>query len=374
MTASTQAPFHLKYRPRTLSEVIGHEVAVTTLQGYIKRDSFPSAIAFFGPTSSGKTTLARAFACSALGASTAGNPDYTEVNASSERSVDEVRALVQVAKLRPTGGKRRFIMLDEAQGLLGNPAAAAAVLTPVESPVSTTTWLIGSMDPERFASTSNGRALLTRCTQFHLTPPDRDALMGQLKRIRAGEKMSYLSREAAEHVLDNCQGQMRTLANMLEALHGYYSGLENPPASLGADAVQSVLSASASQDDATAVRVLVAVYNGAVAAAQRDLLNVSDGFGMVNKLLNMHWAVYNNLILKGARHPAVWMTVPARALAEQLASAFEKLGLDRSEQIRRMAQMHVSLTQLRVQSQAFAVPEVMALGAWAATNALTASR
>jgi len=358
-------PLHTKYRPATLDEVIGHEKAVTTLRGYVKTGKYPSAIALFGPTSVGKTTLARAFAATVLGASTKGNPDYTEVNGSSERSIDDIRQLIQESRLRPTSGVRRIICVDEAQGLLSNAAAAAAFLKPLENPVPTTTWILGSMDPEKFSSSSNGRAMLTRCVQFHLKPHTRDDLMKQLMRIRKGEGMKFVSREVADTVVDGCGGQMRTLANMLESLSGYHGGLDDAPATLSPDDVQSVLNTSSAQDEDTAVRILVAVYAGALAGAQKEILNVSDGFGTINRLMNMNWVVWNNTVLKGARHPAVWMTKPAQALSSLLDDFAAKQGIERADQLERMARVHTSLTELKARAQTFAVPELMAISAWA---------
>jgi DNA polymerase III gamma/tau subunit len=362
-------PFHTKYRPATLDEVIGHSTAVTTLRGYVKSGKFPSAIALFGPTSVGKTTLARAFAASVLGSSVTGNPDYTEVNGSSERSIEDMRALIASARLRPTGGVRRFIVVDEAQGVLGNQAAAAALLVPIERPVASTTWILGSMDPEKFASSSNGKALLTRCAQFHLTPPGPEDMMKQLSRIRKGEDMRYVSRDVADTIVQGCGGQMRTLANMMESLAAYHEGLDEPPATLAPEDVQGVLNVSSSQDEERVVRILVAVYAGAIAGAQKEIIGIADGFGAIGRMLSLHWAVFNNFVLKGARHPAVWMTRPAVALYKQLTEHAESNGIERGAMLARMASVQASLTELKARAQMFAVPELMAISAWAVTTA-----
>lgn len=358
-------PFHTKYRPKTLSEVVGHESVVTTLRGYIKTGKFPSAIALFGPTSVGKTTLARAFAADVLQCDPRGNPDYTEVNGSAERTIDDMRALIQEARLRPTGGRRRIVVLDEAQGTLSNAAAAAAILKPLETPVPTTTWILGSMDPEKFAASSNGRAMLTRCIQFHLQKPSQKDLMAQLMRIRKGEGMKYVTRDVANTIVENCNGQMRTLSNMMESLAGYYDGLDEQPGALTPDDVQTVLRVGDTEDDAVAVRLLIAVYACKLGAAQKEVLNISDAFGTLNRLLNLHWAVFNNTVLNGQRHPAIWMTKPAVVLADQLGSLFSEQSLERPAQLARLASVQASLTELKSRAQAFAVPELMAISAWA---------
>lgn len=122
-----ETALHTKYRPKTLDEVIGHEKAVTAFKGYVETKKWPSAIALLGPTSAGKTTLARALASSVFEAPAQGHPDFFEINASDSKTIDDVRSMITVAKLRPTKGKRRFIFIDEAQGLLSNKQALKCV-------------------------------------------------------------------------------------------------------------------------------------------------------------------------------------------------------------------------------------------------------
>ena len=109
--------FHSKYRPRTLDDVIGHEAAVARLKGQIKSGKLRSAYLFTGPSSVGKTTLARC-----LAAEINGKPveqqvgDYREINAGDQKSIDDMRELIRISKFKPAGKKRVF-MIDEAQAL-----------------------------------------------------------------------------------------------------------------------------------------------------------------------------------------------------------------------------------------------------------------
>lgn len=122
-----ETALHTKYRPKTLDEVIGHEKAVTAFKGYVETKKWPSAIALLGPTSAGKTTLAHALASSEFGVKAKGHPDFFEINASDSKTIDDVRALITLSKYRPQKGKRRFIFIDEAQGLLSNKQALKCV-------------------------------------------------------------------------------------------------------------------------------------------------------------------------------------------------------------------------------------------------------
>ena len=94
--------FHLVYRPRNLSRVIGHEAAVTRLQGMVKSGKVPTAMAFFGPSGTGKTTLARAFAADINGLKAIGESrDYMEVNGSAQKTMEDVAKWRQTARFKP---------------------------------------------------------------------------------------------------------------------------------------------------------------------------------------------------------------------------------------------------------------------------------
>lgn len=119
---------HTKYRPTSLDKLIGHEEAVTRMKGMISSGKIPSAILITGPTSVGKTTLARAFVSDLNGGEKFLNSsDYKEINVADQRSIDDMRELVRLSKLRPMVGKKRVFVLDEAQSVCSNAAAAACI-------------------------------------------------------------------------------------------------------------------------------------------------------------------------------------------------------------------------------------------------------
>lgn len=119
---------HTKYRPTSLDTLIGHEEAVTRMKGMISSGKIPSAILITGPTSVGKTTLARAFVNDLNGGKNFLNsPDYKEVNVADQRTIDDMRELVRLSKLRPMVGKKKVFVLDEAQSICSNAAASACI-------------------------------------------------------------------------------------------------------------------------------------------------------------------------------------------------------------------------------------------------------
>lgn len=321
---TTHTAFHLKYRPKNLDRIVGHENAVTQLKGIIASKKTPSALLFTGPSSAGKTTLARAFAASLNGLeSIEGQMDYMEINAADTRTIDDMRTLIQTAALRPMSLKRRIILLDEAQSLLSLPASVAALLKPLEQPAKSTVWILSSMEPDKFASTQGGRALANRCVQFNLDYPTDQDLRKQAVRIIKGEKMSFMTKELMSLVVQNCNREMRTLANILEKLNMYYSGLDEKPETLKPKDIESVITNASSNDDKTAVRFLLSLYNKKLIPALKEVAHVTDVFRFINTCIIFNKNVLIDYVLKGDRHPKVWFNQHSRVLKEQVQSLKE---------------------------------------------------
>lgn len=300
--------FHLEHRPRNLSQIVGHEVHVTRLRGMIESGKIPNALAFFGPTSAGKTTLARAFAADLNGVENVqGTRDYAEVNASEARTIEDVRNMLTQARMRPTH-KKRVIVVDEAQGLLGNAVAANAFLKPLEEPSKDTVWIICSMEPAKFQATQPGRAIANRCAQFVLEPHTNGDLLKQAKRIAKAEKMSYVMDDESKFLkmlVKQCQ-EMRTVSNTLEALQQYYNGLKEKPKKLDAESISSILKSTDSNDERLAAELLVNLYQLQYTKVHRAVLDTQDGFMFISVLMRLNNFVLNSVVLQGARHPKVW--------------------------------------------------------------------
>jgi DNA polymerase-3 subunit gamma/tau len=251
--------FHRTYRPPTLDQIVGHKAVVTRLQGIIKSERYPSAMLFIGPSSAGKTTLARAFATDVnqLSGDIERSTDYKEVNAGADRSIEDIRNLVQNSKFMPSK-KKRIIVIDEAQQLVSNAPAAAALLKPLEEPSKNTIWILCSMDADKFRN-GNGKAIANRCTQFILEPHTEADLLKQALRIAKAEKMTYVmdeERTILKAIVANSNGEMRTLANQMEAAQQYYEGLSDRPKRLTVDMINNVLAAGSTEDEQTAGEIL----------------------------------------------------------------------------------------------------------------------
>lgn len=352
---------HNKYRPDTLARLIGNESAKNKLRGMIESGKFPSAVLFTGPPSSGKTTIARAFVNDVLEMENVPE-NLTEVNFGADRSIEDIRSLTALSRLRPAhGSPRRFILGDEAHQVVTNKPAADALLKPLEEPVATTTFLLCSMDPEKFATSVTGRAIASRCLNIQLTAPSPEELKKQAIRIIKGEEMSaYISQEAVDKVVASSES-FRVLANNLEMVQAYWTGLKEKPKTLPLEAVESSLNLGTTSDDVVATRFLVAVYDRKYVAAHREILSITDGFGFINKCIWLNWFVHNQVVLKEARHPKVWGNSNSFALWKQVKAVWTEAGLNRENQILITSETLASLTALKLGSGSFSVDEKVAL-------------
>lgn len=322
--------FHLQYRPTNLSRVIGHEAAVTRLQGMINSGKTPTALAFFGPSGSGKTTLARAFAADINGVKGSGElRDYIEKNAAAEKTMEDVKGWLQMARFKPQH-KKRVICIDEAQGLISNPQAANAFLKPLEEPPANTIWVICSMEPAKFQASETGRAILKRCNQFVLEEHSTKDLYKQGVRIAKAEDMKYVMGDDNQVIKDVAKSvqDMRSLSNLMEALQQYYEGIDGKkPKQLSAEHIAQVLKSTESSDDELAYKTMLAIYQQQFKVVMRCLLDVQDGFHFVTKLQWMNNAVMNNMVLEGARHRKNWSNNWGKLLIKDAAKLKLSLGV-----------------------------------------------
>lgn len=356
----TSNGFHNKYRPTSLNRCLGNAAVVAKLKGIISSGSFPSAILFTAAPGAGKTTIARAFMNDVIGDANLVAENCTEINFGANRSIEEVRELTQLSRLRPAhGAKRRFILADEVHQLLANKPAADAFLKPLEEPVPTTIFLLCSMDPEKFSSSVTGRAFASRCLNIQLKKPDREDMVKQAKRILKAEKMTYVDQDILDKVVDTSESSFRVLANNLESLSLLYAGLDEKPDVLSIEDVEASLSLDAASEDVIAVRFMVSLYAANYVAAHKEILNVTDAFGFITKCLWLNWFVHNQVVLKEARHPKVWGNKSSFALWKQCKEMWNEF--DRSTQLLYTGAVQQGLVQLKLGAGAFAIDERIAI-------------
>lgn len=331
--------------------MIGHEQAVTRIRGMIETNSVPTAILITGPTSVGKTTIARALAGTINGRpidEQIRSSTYKELDGGVDRKIDDMRELIKLSRFKPQGGKKRVIVIDEAQQIVTNKDAASALLKPLEeSGNKDTIWILCSMDPAKFKTSDVGKAILGRCAQIVLKPHTQDDMLTMAKRIVVREKMTYMkSNILLDKVIETCSA-MRDVANTLQSISQYYNGLKKKPEKLGAEALASALDSMEQADDKMAADIVVQALKGQFAAAHLAVLNVTDTFTVINKMLWVATFLLNVRVLDGKKHPKVWWA-PANRMAHQ-ALAKDKISLGA------LAAMLEMCVQLKNESMNFTV-------------------
>lgn len=188
-----------KYRPQRFDEVSSQEFVTDTLKNAILADKIAHAYILSGPRGVGKTTIARIFAkalncknlqngepcnvCDSCIEITKGtHPDVFELDAASNRGIDDVRAIQDAAKFYPIKGKKKFFIVDEVHMLTG--AAFNAMLKILEEPPEYLVFILATTNPEKVPQT-----ILSRCQRFILKRIKIDEIMGNIKEIAKEEKI-----------------------------------------------------------------------------------------------------------------------------------------------------------------------------------------
>ncbi len=345
--------FHLKYRPTTLDRIIGHDKAVTRLQGIISSGKIPNAILFTGPSSAGKTTLARAFTASLFEVEKVeGHRDFKELNAADSRGIDDIRELTQLAKLSPHSAPKRVILVDEVHQITG--AAANALLKPLESPPPRTLFILGTMEPEKLL-----QAVKNRCNIFVLESQQPSGIKKYLKRILKGEKLDYIEDTVLERLVQNSNGEFRTAASSLEALVQYCAGKGNKKIT-EAD-VEDALDTTEAGDEDIAVRLLLCIYAKKFSKAHRAIMDVQDPFRFVNTLFRLNTFLLNSEVLGVDSHKSVWYSAQNKNLKQGVR---EVLGKD-VKPVLHFAKVQEHLVWLKGATMSFSIPETALLSSFA---------
>jgi DNA polymerase-3 subunit gamma/tau len=186
-----------KYRPQDFSEVVGQEAVVRTLRNAIERDQVRQAYLFAGPRGTGKTSMARILAkslncvhgpttepdstCSTCRAIAAGTSlDVVEMDAASQRGIDDVREIRERVVLQPAEGRFKVYILDEAHQL--TDAAWNALLKLIEEPPPHLVFVFCTTDLAKVLPT-----VRSRCQTFVFQRPRLQELVTLLRRVCEGE-------------------------------------------------------------------------------------------------------------------------------------------------------------------------------------------
>lgn len=215
---------YLKYRPRNLEELDLKDVSLT-FSKIVKSDNIPHAFLFAGPKGTGKTSAARILAkiinCVSKNApcdkcdqcisiANGNNLDVIEMDAASNRGIDDVRSLRESIKLSPTLAKKKIYIIDEAHML--TTEASNALLKTLEEPPSHIIFILATTNPEKLIDTVKSRATLIKFRKA-----TNEEIITSLRRVVAGEKLK-ISEATLEKIAKRANGAFRDAVKMLEQI------------------------------------------------------------------------------------------------------------------------------------------------------------
>lgn len=200
-----------KYRPKNFDEVHGQGHVVTTLQNQVAAGEVSHAYLFSGPRGTGKTSVARILA-SELGVS---EIDLIEIDAASNRGIDDVRALRESVHFLPAQSLKKLYILDEVHMLTSE--AFNALLKTLEEPPSHVHFVLCTTEPHRVPVT-----ILSRCQRHNFVLGDRPSVTNYLKAIIDREDI-FIEPEVLNFIAERSGGSYRDAAGLLQQVLSYAS-------------------------------------------------------------------------------------------------------------------------------------------------------
>jgi DNA polymerase-3 subunit gamma/tau len=278
-----------RYRPQRFADLVGQEHVSRGLSGAIESGRIGHAYLFTGARGVGKTSAARIYAkalncetgpaaepcnaCDACIAITAGQDvDVVEIDAASNRGIDEIRQLRQNVAVRPARGRFKVYIIDEVHMLTRE--AFNALLKTLEEPPGHVKFVFCTTEPEKLPIT-----ILSRCQRFDFVTVDAPAIAGRLAQIVEAEG-GDVSAAALELIARRAAGSMRDSQSLLEQLLGSAVG------PIGVDDVHAVIG-TGSEERIGELLAAVAARDAARALAALDLALAggADPGGVMEQLL-----------------------------------------------------------------------------------------
>ena len=225
-----------KYRPLEFSDLVGQEQVVRTLKNSIKYDRIAHAYLFAGPRGTGKTSTAKVYAralnctddssvepcgkCDNCQRIEAGQSmDVIEIDAASNRGIDEIRELREQVKYQPGEGIFKVYIIDEVHMLTDQ--AFNALLKTLEEPPENVVFILATTEPHKVIST-----VLSRCQRFDFTLLTEAEIAERLGHICQQEEVEY-EQEALNIIAYSSNGGMRDAISILDQAISYCAGSLN---------------------------------------------------------------------------------------------------------------------------------------------------
>jgi DNA polymerase-3 subunit gamma/tau len=327
-----------KYRPQNFSEVIGQEHVTRTLQNALAQGRTAHGYIFSGHRGIGKTTVARILAAALNCRSTdkpvpepcgvcvscteirAGNAvDVIEIDAATNRGIDEIRELREAARYRPARDRFKIYILDEAHQI--TDAAFNALLKTLEEPPDHIVFMLATTQPEDIPQT-----IRSRCQHFSFRAVKFDAIVGQLRDL-VGRENIEADDDALALLAEAGDGSMRDALSILDQAIASSSGR------ITADSVRNLVGAAPAH-------ILEEVMQAIARSASEDVLRqvdhlISEGHSPTHFARQMVRFLRNATVAKIAGKDSSLLQISSeeRERVERVAALFGEEDLTRHLQI-----------------------------------------
>jgi DNA polymerase-3 subunit gamma/tau len=327
-----------KYRPQKFSDVIGQEHVTRTLQNAIGQERIAHGYIFSGHRGIGKTTVARILAmalncrssagpapepcgiCESCTEIRAGNAvDVIEIDAATNRGIDEIRELRDAARYRPARDRFKIYILDEAHQI--TDAAFNALLKTLEEPPSHIIFMMATTQPEDIPQT-----IRSRCQHFNFRAVKFEDILQQLRDITAQEKIAA-DDDALALLAEAGDGSMRDALSILD------QAIASTAEHLTLDAVRSLIGSAPASALETVMQAVAESASDKILLLVDELLN--EGHSPTHFARQLVRFLRNVTVAKIAGHDSALLQVSSdeRARVARIAELFSEEELARHLQI-----------------------------------------